>query len=62
MSSQSWSFTSHSTARVILGLVLSIVTCHLGWMHARCMQHDSCDTGFGHIKILLNSVLPLSQV
>ena len=32
----------------ILVLAMSI-----GWMFAKCMQHDSCDTGPGHIKIVL---------
>ena len=25
-------------------------------MYARCMQHDSCDAGSGHVKIMLGSV------
>ena len=33
-----------------------------GWMYARCMQHDICDTDLGHIKIVMGSVLPLCQV
>ena len=40
-------------------LVLAIST---EWMYARYMQHNSYDTGPGHLKIVLVSVLPLCQV
>ena len=50
-------------AQSVSGKVTHTNVCHVYRMDAcRCMQHDSCDTGTAHIKIVLESVIPFCQV
>ena len=46
----------------VSGTVTHTSTCHVYRMDVcRCMQYDSCDTGPGHIKIVLGCVHPPCQ-
>ena len=47
----------------VSGMVTHTSSCCVYRMDVcRCMQNNSCDTGPGHIKIVLGSVLLLCQV
>ena len=38
---------------------IQVLAMSTAWMDARCMQHDSYDSGPEHVIILLGSVLPV---